>query len=124
LKAKRGQSPRLQVPPQSCTDEHGQQGNKTMNNLIATIDRLGALKAMIAELQAEEKELKAVLIEQGPGSYEGSMYDASVSMTERETLDMAAVREYLSRQFIQAHTNVTPVTTVRVVARKGARKAA
>ena len=32
---------------------------------------------------------------------------------------MKAVREHLSRQFIQAHTNVTPVRTLRVVARTG-----
>ena len=90
-----------------------------MSNLSPTIDRLGVVKAQLAVLKQEEDALKATLIEQGPGAYEGELYRVTVSQTERETLDMAAVREHLSRQFIQAHTNVTPVTTVRVVARIG-----
>jgi N-methylhydantoinase B/oxoprolinase/acetone carboxylase alpha subunit len=87
------------------------------NNLTSAIDRLGNVKAQIAALKKEEDALKAVLIEQGPGAYEGDTWRATVSQSERETLDMVAVREKLSAQFIRAHTNVTPVTTVRVVAR-------
>jgi hypothetical protein len=87
------------------------------NNLTSTIDRLGNVKAQLAALKREEDELKAVLIENGVGAYEGDIWRATVSQTERETLDMDAVREKLSAQFIRAHTNVTPVTTVRVVAR-------
>ena len=90
------------------------------NNLTSAIDRLGLLKAQLSELAREEKELKAVLIEQGPGAYEGDLFRVTVSQSERETLDMEAVREKLTRQFIAAHTVVTPVTTVRVVARKAA----
>jgi len=90
-----------------------------MNNLSPTIDRLGVVKAQLAALKAEEAELKAILIENGAGAYEGELYRATVSETERETLDMDAVREKLSPQFIRAHTNVTPVTMVRVVARTG-----
>jgi hypothetical protein len=93
------------------------------NNLSPTIDRLGVIKAQLAELKREEEELKTVLVECGPGAYEGDLYRATVSTSERETLDMAAVREHLSRQFIQAHTNVTSVTAVRVVARTGKAKA-
>ena len=37
---------------------------------------------------------------------------------------MAAVREHLSRQFIAAHTRVTPVRTVKVSARNGKQVAA
>ena len=87
------------------------------NNLTSAIDRLGNVKAQIASLKREEEELKAVLIEQGPGAYEGDTWRATVSEAERETLDMEAVRAKLSAQFVRAHTIVTPVTTVRVVAR-------
>jgi hypothetical protein len=86
---------------------------------MTVVDRLGYLKAQIAELKREENDLKAELIEEGPGAYEGDDYRATVSVTERETLDMKAVREKLTAQFIRAHTNVTEVTTVRVVARNG-----
>jgi hypothetical protein len=88
------------------------------SNLAPTIDRLGQLKAQLAELAREEKELKAVLVEQGEGAYEGQLFRVTVSYSERETLDMDAVREKLSAQFIRAHTRTTPVTSVRVVARK------
>jgi hypothetical protein len=91
-----------------------------MSNLTSTIDALGHLKAQIADLQRQEKELREVLVENGPGAYEGDLFRATVSESERETLDMAAVREKLSPQFIQAHTRVTEVTMVRVVARKAA----
>ena len=90
-----------------------------MDNLTPTIDRLGVVKAQIAALKREEDELKTVLIENGPGAYEGDLYRCTVSQTDRETLDMEAVRAKLSPQFIRAHTNVTPVTMVRVVARVG-----
>jgi N-methylhydantoinase B/oxoprolinase/acetone carboxylase alpha subunit len=87
------------------------------NNLTSAIDRLGNVKAQIAALKKEEDTLKAVLIENGPGAYEGEIWRATVSVADRETLDMDAVREKLSVQFIRAHTNVAEVTTVRVVAR-------
>jgi N-methylhydantoinase B/oxoprolinase/acetone carboxylase alpha subunit len=88
-----------------------------MSNLTSAIDRLGNVKAQIAALKREEDELKAVLIENGPGAYEGETWRATVSQSDRETLDMDAVREKLTPQFIRAHTRVTPVTTVRLVAR-------
>ena len=87
------------------------------NNLTSAIDRLGNVKAQIAALKKEEDALKAVLIENGPGAYEGDTWRATVSVSDRETLDMEAVREKLTPQFIRAHTNVTEVTSVRVVAR-------
>lgn len=95
-----------------------------MSNLASTIDRLGVLKAQLAELATEEKALKAVITEHGPGAYEGDMFRATVSTSERATLDMDAVRAKLSPQFITAHTSVTEVTMVRVVARTGKIKVA
>jgi hypothetical protein len=90
-----------------------------MTNLSKIIDDLGALKAAIANLEAEEKALKQALADLPAGAYEGEVFRLSISETERETLDMKAVREHLSRQFIQAHTNVTAVRTLRVASRNG-----
>ena len=89
------------------------------SNLTKIIDDLGALKARIADLEAQEKALKQALADLSPGAYEGELFRLSISESERETLDMKAVREHLSRQFIQAHTNIAPVRTLRVVARTG-----
>lgn len=85
---------------------------------IHPADALGDLKAEIAALLQREKHLKAELIAMGAGAHDGKRYRVTVSHSERETLDMDAVRAKLSRQFILAHTNVTEVTTVRAVALK------
>ncbi len=79
-----------------------------MSNLATVIDRLGVVKA-----------LKENLYTLDPGPYEGDLFRVTVSHSTRETLDMDAVREHLSRQFIQAHTRTTSVTVVRVTARNG-----
>jgi hypothetical protein len=89
---------------------------------LPDIDRLGALLAHIAELSAQADLIKAQLKELPDGAYEGKLFRVTVSTSTRETLDMAAVRAHLSRQFIQAHTRETETQTVRVVARKGVRE--
>ena len=91
----------------------------TKSNLVTTIDALGELKAQIAALELKEKELKKALGDLNPGAYEGELFRLSISETERETLDMKAVREKLSPQWMRAHTNVTNVRTLRVSARNG-----
>jgi hypothetical protein len=77
------------------------------NNLSTIIDELGALKAEIADLPAREKSMKEALGDLEAGSYEGERYRISISVSDRDTLDMTAVREHLSRQFIPGHTKTT-----------------
>jgi hypothetical protein len=91
----------------------------TKTNLTATIDAIGTLKAQIADLERQEKALKASLGDLAPGAYEGELFRLSISESERATLDMDAVREKLSPQFITAHTRITEVRTLRVAARNG-----
>lgn len=81
------------------------------------VDRLGALQAQIATLEAEAKKIKQTLIAKGAGAYEGELFRAVVSVSERNTLDMDAVRAKLSPQFIAAHTKTTEVATVRTNAK-------
>ena len=92
----------------------------TKSNIAALVDDLGVLKAQIADLALREKAIKDQLVEAGPGAFEGEFYRAAVSVSQRETLDMDAVREKLSPQFIAAHTKVTETVSVRVSARSGA----
>ena len=89
----------------------------TRTNLAAAIDRLGELKAQIADLAKLEAEVKTELKELGPGSYEGEKYRVTISDSERDTLDMTAVREKLSAQFLRAHTTTSTVRSLRVTAR-------
>ena len=90
-----------------------------MKSNLSVIDQLGEIKAKIAMLEAEEKKLIDAVKANGPGAYEGDLFRATVSESERATLDLEAVRKKLSRQFILANTNYKKVTTVRVVARTG-----
>ena len=84
------------------------------------IDIMGELKAQIAALESQYNKHKNTIVEElGAGAYEGEIFRVSVSVSTRETLDMEAVRNHLSPQFIRAHTKVSETTTVRVTARKG-----
>lgn len=91
----------------------------TKTNLTNLIDQFGVLKAQIADLAKQEKALKAALEDLAPGAYEGELFRLAVSESVRCTLDMDAVREKLSPQFIAAHTNETNVRTLKVSARNG-----
>jgi hypothetical protein len=82
-------------------------------------DMLGKLKAQRVEIEAQEKVFHAMLVAMGEGAHEGEWFRATVSKSERAKLDMDAVRNKLSDQFIRAHTTYTDVTMVRVVARNG-----
>ena len=86
--------------------------------LAAAVDEIGLLKAQIAPLEQKLKAAQAKLKEHGDGRYEGTLWAATVSTSERETLDMDAVRAKLTVQFITAHTRVSEVTVVRVTAKK------
>ena len=90
-----------------------------MSNVHAA-DRLGAIKAQLAEIKKIEDALKAELTALGVGSYEGDMFRATVSITEKVTVDWKAVCEKLepSRQLVTAHTSHTSFPVVRVFARK------
>ena len=87
------------------------------SNIAPLVDELGQLQAEIADLAERASAIKETLIEAGQGAYEGNTFRATVSKSTRETLDMEAVREKLSPQFIRSHTNCRPFVSVRVVAR-------
>mgnify|MGYP001181021486 CR=1 FL=1 len=92
--------------------------------LSATVDRLAVIKAQIAALSAEEKELKTVLAESGHAVIEGTLHRAAVSLCPgRDSIDWAAVaaRFEPSRQLIKAHTTTgAPYPVIRLSAKKGA----
>jgi len=90
----------------------------TKSNLTRIIDRLGFVRAQLAELELEERLLKSHLVELGSGTYNGELYQAIVAKTVREQLDLEAARAKLGAKFVLAHTNKVPVTSVRVVRRE------
>ena len=96
---------------------------KTVPNLdpdmiVELVDKIGLLKATLApQLQQLEDDLKR-LKAQGVNVYEGKLFEVNVFDSERNTLDMDAVREKLSPQFISAHTKTAVVRTAKVQSRK------
>lgn len=83
-------------------------------------DRLGELKAAIADLKNSEEHLKELLKACGPGAYEGARYRATVSEQDRLVVDWRAVAERLnpSRQLLAAHSEEQHLVRVEVRARK------
>ena len=72
------------------------------------------IQQMIVDYLFSEENKKKLIAEikaQGPGKYEGESHVLTVTVAERSTLDMKAVRAKLSAQFIRAHTNIKEVTT-------------
>jgi hypothetical protein len=97
------------------------------NNLTSTIDRLGALQRQIFNLEIEAEQLKKLMVEVGPGKYQGDVY--AITVTEPSTREgydkvmKAKIEEliaaHLSTQYVTAHTVVTAVKpSVRVAVRK------
>ncbi|SRR5579883_153015 len=90
----------------------------------AIVDRLGALKARIADLVAEEGVLRAELIARKVEAAEGDLFRCTVTEALRQSLDAEAVKAELGERWYAAHCKVSVTTTVRVSARIGSRKAA
>lgn len=92
--------------------------------LAAAVDRLALIKARMAELSAEEKDLKESLIAAGLPAIDGTAHRVAVSQCSgRVSIDWETIAAKFSpsRQLIAAHTSTgAPYAVVRVSARKGA----
>jgi hypothetical protein len=92
--------------------------------LAAAVDRLALIKAQMAQLSAEEKQLKEALTASGLDAIDGTAHRAAVShCAGRVSIDWETIAAKFtpSRQLIAAHTSTgAPYTVIRVSARKGA----
>lgn len=86
----------------------------------AAVDRLGAVKAMKAEIEKEEK-LLAEKIKVTGARQEGLLFEANPVESERENVDWKSIAEKVgySPQLKSAHTNYTTVVSLRVTAKTG-----
>lgn len=91
----------------------------------AIVDRLGHLKAELAELENLEKSLKADLILTGEAAIDGDLFRATVSHCPgRELINWRALAEHLgaTEALIKEFTETgMPYSVVRIGARKGAK---
>jgi hypothetical protein len=95
-----------------------EQADKAKIPLAACVDRLGIIKAQLATIGESEEALKTRLAKSGKPRIDGELFYATISEGEQARLDMDAVREKLSPQFIAAHTNRTPFVRVDVRSRR------
>jgi hypothetical protein len=94
---------------------------KTITHLKQVVDRLGQVKARLADLHAEEEALKGRLTEAHIDSLEGRLFRATVSRYEQTCVDYAGLVEQLAppARLVRRFTSTSERTTVRVVSRNG-----
>lgn len=81
------------------------------------VDELAEVKAKIADLQKIEKALTASLKATGLERIVGTKHEATISLSERETVDVKQLRADLGEDIIQPYLRTTLVETLRVTAR-------
>lgn len=84
------------------------------------VDRLGGIKAKIAELEAQEKAIVDRLKAQGDGVYNGRLFAAYVVTSKQERLIAAKVREFLHPVQLLHATKEVESTSVTVRPRSAA----
>ena len=94
----------------------------SLDVLGGVADRLGQIKAQLADLKKEEGKLKQELIDSGLAVVEGSFYRVAVTESDGKVLvDWKSIAEKFnpSRQLVKANTSIGEAYfTVRVSARK------
>ena len=85
-------------------------------------DKLGELKAAIADLRKQKKRLKEALLLTEVDEAEGEWYRVTVSRTEARRVDYQGLIAKLepSHQLLAAYTEYRDEVRVKVVARKSA----
>lgn len=83
-----------------------------------TVDKLGFIKAQIAELEEQAKIYEAELKQQ-EGKVEGKFYNACVTLSQRATVDNKAVfkKANIPAELIAKYTKTTAVITLKVTAK-------
>lgn len=84
--------------------------------MFQIVDELGKVNQAIAELEAVAKKLKAELIAQGKGMYEGEGFVAEVQEYERANISATLVRKLADEDFISQVTQVQQIKAVVVKA--------
>ena len=78
------------------------------------VDRLGAIKQQIDEMEAVARKLKSELIRRGVGTYEGAKFFAEVQHYNRDTISPLLVRKFSNEDFIKRVTEHKEIDAVVV----------
>jgi len=91
---------------------------------VSQIDRLGQLKAQIADLQAEADRIADLLRAAGPGKYEGELFAATVTdETLVQTFDSKKAKVKLAELGVDAQwiAGCTTISVRKATVKVGAR---
>lgn len=90
------------------------------NTQISKVDQLGMLLASIDDLSKQAEMLKNEIKNEGEGYYDGELFRACVSMSQRNTIDHKAVYKDLniSAELLAKYTKPTAVITLKVTGRE------
>ena len=83
-------------------------------------DRYASLKGQIDALTAELDAVKASIKTLGVPTLEGDHCTVTLSLSERSSLDTAAVKKLLTAEQIAANTKTSLVETIRIKAKVAA----
>lgn len=87
-------------------------------NSAQVVDELGLIKAQIAELEAKEKALTDALKATGATSFAGTFYDATVSTSERKSLNREATEAYFGAALPDDCFKTSKIVTLKLTAKK------
>lgn len=92
---------------------------KSKVNYGKLVDYLGQLRARVKDLEQEQEEIKAQLIESGKHEIEGEWFRAVVCIQELTVVDYRAIVEKLrpSLKLIETNTKMVDRVQVKVTAR-------
>jgi len=87
---------------------------------LTNVDQLGMLLAQIAELQERAESIKDDLKNAGEGRHEGNLYDAMVTLSQRNVIDYKQLIKDLKidANTVAKYTTTAASITCKVTARK------
>jgi hypothetical protein len=93
---------------------------KKLLNVTELVDRIGCIKANIADLKAQEKEALEELKEMGIGERQGRLFEANVFTQSRSTTAWKEVvaEAKVPQRIIDKHTKTQDILVCKITARK------
>jgi len=95
----------------------------TLSN-IHPADELAAIREEIKQLQVIESDLRQKLLGMPDAEREGDQYRAFVVLSNRETVDKAAMIAALGREVVEPFIKTSAVTTLKTARKEGNDQAA
>lgn len=121
----------MEIPPlhEPLLEKEFEMTVQVKRSIGELVDTLGEIKAAMADLAAREELIADLIKSQGDGDYDGALFHANVSTSERSVLNkdamLAKLEELMPKgsftRFVNANTETKSVTVCKVNARSVAK---